>query len=144
MDAVTTIEYMYIESFLFSAVGNYEQAQIKMKEALNFSKEERIFYRIDDLYRLACFQAIINGNEEDREYYLRKVRQYGEFAENLHSTSIAEFLEAHFYNSFAHDYHKALTISNDFLNLEKKSTRIKRIMKVIIIICSKKEKLYMV
>lgn len=118
-DAMTTIEYLYCESLLFSAVGNYEQAQIKMKEALNFSKGERIFYRIDDLYRLACFQAMINGNEEDRSYYLQKVRQYGEFAENKYSTAIAEFLEAHFHNSFTHDYHKANVHIELFLELGK-------------------------
>jgi tetratricopeptide (TPR) repeat protein len=106
-DAITTIEYLYCESLLFSAIGNYEQAQIKMTEALRFSKEERIFYRIDDLYRLACFQAMINGNEEDRSYYLMKVRQYGEFAENKFSTAIAELLDAHFHNSYTHDYHRA-------------------------------------
>ncbi len=106
-DAITTIEYLYCESLLFSAIGNYEQAQIKMTEALHFSKEERIFYRIDDLYRLACFQAMINGNEEDRSYYLMKVRQYGEFAENKFSTAITELLDAHFHNSYTHDYHRA-------------------------------------
>jgi transcriptional regulator with XRE-family HTH domain len=121
-DAMTTIEYLYCESLLFSAVGNYEQAQIKMKEAINFSKEERIFYRIDDLYRLACFQAMINGNEEDRKYYLRKIRQYGEFAENKYSTAISEFLEAHFYNSYALDYQKANVHIEHFFELGKEFT----------------------
>jgi transcriptional regulator with XRE-family HTH domain len=118
-DAMTTLDYLYFESLLFSAVGNYEKAQIKMKEALLFSKGERIFYRIDDLYRLACFQAMINGNEEDRSYYLQKVRQYGEFAENKYSTAIAEFLDAHFHNSFTHDYHKANVHIERFLELGK-------------------------
>ena len=119
LDAVTTLDYMYIESILYSAVGNYEEARLKMNEALTYSKEERIFYRIDDLYRLAGFQAIINGNDADREYYLRKVRQFGEFAENLHSTSMAELLEAHYCNSFAHEYDKALTHIERFLELGK-------------------------
>ena len=118
-DAMTTLDYLYFESLLFSAVGNYEKAQIKMKEALHFSKGERIFYRIDDLYRLACFQAMINGNEEERSYYLQKVRQYGEFAENKYSTAIAEFLEAHFHNSFTHDYLKANVHIERFLELGK-------------------------
>lgn len=119
LDAVTTLDYMYIESILYSAVGRYEESQLKMNEALSYSKEERIFYRIDDLYRLAGAQAIINGNDADREYYLRKVRQYGEFAENLFSTAIAEFLEAHYYNSYAHEYDKALNHLERFLELGK-------------------------
>lgn len=115
LDAVTTLDYLFIESILFSSVGNYEKAWNKMQEALTFSKEERIFYRIDDLYRLACFQAMINGTEEDRLYYLHKTRQYGEFAENKYSVAVAELLEAHFYNSYAHDYKKALIHIERFL-----------------------------
>jgi len=115
LDAVTNLDYLYIESILFSAVGDYESAWMKMQEALAFSKEERIFYRIDDLYRLACFQAMINGTEEDRVYYLHKTRQYGEFAENKYSVVVADLLEAHFYNSYAHDYKKAMIYIERFL-----------------------------
>jgi tetratricopeptide (TPR) repeat protein len=88
-----------------------------MNEAIQFSKEERIFYRIDDLYRLACYQSIINENAEDRVYYLKKLRQYGEFAENKSSISIAAMLDAHFYNSFSHDYQKAFESAELFLEL---------------------------
>jgi len=119
LDAVTTLDYLYIESILFSAIGNYEKAWIKMQEALTYSKEERIFYRVDDLYRLACFQAMINGAEEDRVYYLHKTRQYGEFAENKYSVAVANLLEAHFYNSYAHDYNKAMIYIELFLEQVK-------------------------
>ncbi|WP_394188283.1 helix-turn-helix domain-containing protein [Paenisporosarcina quisquiliarum] len=119
LDAMTTIDYLYVESILFSAVGDYEKARTKMQEALLFSKEQRTFYRMDDLYRLACFQAIINENEEDRIYYLLKVRQYGEFAENKDATAIAELLEAHYYNSFSHDYENALKSIENFLKENK-------------------------
>jgi len=117
LDAMTSLDYMYIESIMYSAVGNNEQARLKMNEALNFSKEKLIFYRMDDLYRFACFQAMMDGNEKDRSYYLRKVRQYGEFAENKLSTAIAELLEAHFYNSFTHEYQKAAESAERFLEL---------------------------
>lgn len=119
LDAMTTIEYLYCESLLFSAIGNYEQAQIKMQAAINFSKEERVFYRIDDLYHLACFQGMINNNEEERTYYLRKVRQYGEFAENKYSAALADFFEAHFYNSYEHDYNKAIFHIERYIEISK-------------------------
>ncbi len=117
LDAMTTLDYLYTESILFSAVGDYERARFKMQEALSFSKERRIFYRMDDLYRLACSQAIINGNEEDRMYYLRKMRQYGEFAENKFSTAIADFMEAHYYNSYSHEYEKAIQSLDSFMEI---------------------------
>ncbi|QBP40028.1 helix-turn-helix domain-containing protein [Paenisporosarcina antarctica] len=128
LDAMTTLDYMYAELILYSAVGNNELTRLKMNEAMQFSKEERIFYRIDDLYRLACYQSIINENEEDRVYYLQKIRQYGEFAENKSSLSIAAMLDAHFYNSFLHDYQKAFESAELFLELsiEVDSEKIKK------------------
>ncbi|MET0787504.1 MAG: helix-turn-helix domain-containing protein [Paenisporosarcina sp.] len=117
LDSMTTLDYLYTESILFSAVGDYEKARFKMQEALSFSKDRRIFYRMDDLYRLACFQAIINGNEKDRIYYLRKMRQYGEFAENKYSTAIADFMEAHYFNSYSHEYEKAIESLDRFMEI---------------------------
>lgn len=117
LDAMTTLDYLYTESILFSAIGDYDKARFKMQEALSFSKERRIFYRMDDLYRLACSQAIINGNGEDRMYYLRKMRQYGEFAENKFSTAIADFMEAHYYNSYSHEYEKAIKSLDRFMEI---------------------------
>lgn len=119
LDAMTTLDYMYAELILYSAVGNNELAQLKMNEAIQFSKEERIFYRIDDLYRLACYQSIINENEHQRLYYFKKIRQFGEFAENKSALAIATLLESHFYNSFSHDYQKALDYAELFLELSK-------------------------
>ncbi|WP_075619271.1 helix-turn-helix domain-containing protein [Paenisporosarcina indica] len=119
LDAMTTLDYLYIESILYSAVGNYDLARFKMNEAISYSKEKKLFYRIDDLYRFACFQAIINGDEGDRRYYLHKVRQYGEFAEDKNSAAIAELLEAHYYNSYALDYKNALIYIERFHELVK-------------------------
>ena len=121
LDAMTTLDYLYIESILFSSIGDYDSAQLKMEEALAYSKEKRIFYRIEDLYRVACFQSIINGNHDERVYYLKKVRQYGEFAEDKLPIAIAELLEAHYYNSYANDYTKALEHIEQFCNLIKES-----------------------
>ncbi len=121
LDAMTKLDYLYNEAILFSAVGNFDKAHLKTMEALNFSKDQRIFYRIDDLYRLACFQAIIHQDEELRHYYLRKIRQYGVFAEHPKTLAIAELLEAHYFNSFKHGYQKAIEHIEQFLVLSKKS-----------------------
>ncbi|MDX1702090.1 MAG: hypothetical protein R3250_15805, partial [Melioribacteraceae bacterium] len=117
LDAMTTLDYMYAELILYTSVGNHELTQINMKKAMEFSKDERIFYRIDDIYRLACFQSIINENDDERIYYLTKVKQYGEFAENKSSTAIATLLETHYYNSYSHEYQKALDNVELFLEL---------------------------
>lgn len=119
LDAMTTLDYMYAELILHSAVGNNELAHLKMDEAIQFSKDERIFYRIDDLYRLACYQSIIDENEQQRLYYMNKIRQYGEFAENKSAIAIATLLESHFHNSYSHDYQKALDNAELFLELSK-------------------------
>ncbi len=121
LDAMTTLDYMYAELILYSAVGNNELAHLKMNEAIQFSKDERIFYRIEDLYRLACYQSIINKDEEQRLYYMTKIKQYGDFAENTEAIAVATLLESHFHNSFSYDYKAALDCAELFLEQSKES-----------------------
>src|SRR5690606_1229585 len=57
IDPLTRLELDYYEAILYFAVGNSEEAIRVMENAITFSKEKRIFHRIDDLYRHAAAQA---------------------------------------------------------------------------------------
>jgi transcriptional regulator with XRE-family HTH domain len=83
IDPMTRLDLDYQEAVLHFAVGNSDEATRVMESAIDFSKEHRTFYRIDDLYRLAAAQAMMTNNHEKKDYYLRKLKQYGEFAEDL-------------------------------------------------------------
>lgn len=92
IEPLARLDLDYQEAILLYAVGDYEAAIITMEKAVAFSKEKRVFYLIDDLYRLAAAHALMEDNKRERDYYLKKLKQYGEFAD--HASSI------HFYNLF--------------------------------------------
>jgi transcriptional regulator with XRE-family HTH domain len=108
IDPMTRLDLDYHEAVLYFAVGNSESATNVMESALLFSKEKRIFYLIDDLYRLAAGQAMMSQNEMKREYYTKKLKQYGEFADHRQSIMFCKLLEIMSLISEKHEYNKAL------------------------------------
>jgi transcriptional regulator with XRE-family HTH domain len=108
IDPMTKLNLDYHEAVLYFAVGDSESATKVMENALHFSKEKRIFYLIDDLYRLAAGQAMMSQNEIKREYYTKKLKQYGEFADHRQSIMFCKLLDIMSLISEKHEYNKAL------------------------------------
>jgi transcriptional regulator with XRE-family HTH domain len=108
IDPMTKLNLDYHEAVLYFAVGDSESATNVMENALHFSKEKRIFYLIDDLYRLAAGQAMMSQNEIKREYYTKKLKQYGEFADHRQSIMFCKLLDIMYLISEKHEYNKAL------------------------------------
>jgi len=86
IDPMTRVDLDYNEAILHFAVGDADSATMVMESAIHFSKEHRIFYRIDDLYRLAVAHALMTHDEEKKTHYSTKLKQYGEFADDIQST----------------------------------------------------------
>jgi transcriptional regulator with XRE-family HTH domain len=108
IDPMTKLNLDYHEAVLYFAVGDSESATKVMENALHFSKEKRIFYLIDDLYRLAAGQAMMSQNEIKRKYYTKKLKQYGEFADHRQSIMFCKLLDIMSLISEKHEYNKAL------------------------------------
>jgi len=85
LDPMTRLDLDYHEAVLHFAVGDTKSAIRVMENAISLSKENRIFYRIDDLYRLAAAHAMMEKNIEKNEYYSKKLKLYGEFADDFNS-----------------------------------------------------------
>lgn len=115
MDPMTTVDLDYTEAVLHYAVGDDRSATVTMERAIAFSKEHKIFYRIDDLYRLGAGQAMMLGDKERRELYLRKLKQYGEFADDLLSILVHDLIVAMTLNAENQEYTKALEIIDQYL-----------------------------
>lgn len=92
IDPMTRLDLDYHEAVLYFAVGDSDSATRVMESALTFSKEKRIFYLIDDLYRLAAAQAMMSQDEVKKEYYSRKLQQYGEFADHIPSIMFCKII----------------------------------------------------
>ncbi|CAH2716813.1 hypothetical protein BACCIP111895_04001 [Neobacillus rhizosphaerae] len=110
IDPMTRVDFDYHEAILHFAVGDSDSAAHVMENAIHFSKEHRIFYRIDDLYRLAAAHAEMTHNKEAIAHYSLKLKQYGEFADDKQSILVHDFFQVMSFISEKHDYIKALEI----------------------------------
>src|SRR5690606_19743797 len=86
-------------------------------EAIDYSKEHQIFYKMDALYRVSAFHAILQNDPERKDYYVNKLRIFADFTDDAKIDITLDLLEAHYLNSFKHEYKSALQIINK--NLEK-------------------------
>ncbi|PTY80670.1 hypothetical protein B5V89_00930 [Heyndrickxia sporothermodurans] len=116
MNPMTRLDLDYHEAILYFAIGDSKTAIHVMEKAIDFSKENRLYYRIDDLYRLA---ALMSHNKEKREYYIKKWKQYGEFADDRHSILAHELFQIMALIAEDHNYQHALQLINQY-NLDSK------------------------
>ncbi|MCM3638323.1 helix-turn-helix domain-containing protein [Sporosarcina luteola] len=112
IDPLTRLDFDYLEAVLHYAVGNAEEAIRVMNEGIEYSKEKQVFYRIDHLYRLATFHAMMNEDVEAMEYYERKIELYGEFADDEEAILFTKFARVHYLTSYKKEYKKALDLIN--------------------------------
>lgn len=117
LDPLKKLDFDYYESMLYSAVGDGENSKRLMEEAINYSKEHQLFYRIDALYRLAGFEAMLNDDVASKDYYISKLRLFADFTDDDEVSAFADAIEVHYLNSFAHDYQAANALIDK--NLEK-------------------------
>lgn len=125
IDPLTRLDFDYLEAVLHYAVGNAEEAIRVMNEGIEYSKEKQVFYRIDHLYRLATFHAMMNEDIEAMEYYERKMELYGEFADDEEAILFTKFARVHYLTSYKKEYKKALDLINGHYskdNLSKSHT----------------------
>lgn len=117
LDSLKKLDFDFLEAILYFALGKNDEAVNLMDEAIEYSKEHQIFYRINDLYRVMGFHAILTGNREKKEYYVHKLRLFADFSDDDKIESTLDLLEAHDLNSFVHDHKKAEILIDR--NLEK-------------------------
>ncbi|MFF2753893.1 helix-turn-helix domain-containing protein [Psychrobacillus sp. NPDC058041] len=114
IDPLSRLNYDYLEAALLFAVGKYEDAIRVMEKAIEFSNKNKIFNQVDDLYRLAAFQALMFEDEEKKNYYLQKLLAYGEFADDEDSKVFIHYAEIHYLNSYKKMYEEADRLYNSF------------------------------
>ncbi|GHI00189.1 helix-turn-helix transcriptional regulator [Neobacillus kokaensis] len=115
IDPMTRVDLDYNEAILHFAVGDSDSAAVVMQNAIQFSKEHRIFYRIDDLYRLAAAHGLMIGDKELQEHYVSKLKQYGDFAEDQQAIIFYDLFHAFSLNSEEQEFTKALEICDKYL-----------------------------
>lgn len=110
LDSLKKLDFDYLEAILYMAIGERENALRLMAEALDYSKQHQIYYRTADFYRALSFQAILSSDIKGMKFNIHKLRLFSEFSEDTNNEEAADLIEAHYYNSFVHDYEKAIAI----------------------------------
>ena len=121
IDPMTRIDLDYHEAILHYAVGDIKAATRVMEGAIEFSKEKRVFYNIDNLYRFAAAHAMMTFDEEKTQVYSRKLDLYGEFAEDEEAYFFTRFLKVHYLNSYKQSYEEALHLLERYTEDYEKS-----------------------
>ncbi|RLQ90703.1 helix-turn-helix transcriptional regulator [Planomicrobium sp. Y74] len=122
LDPLKKLDFDYYESICYSAVGDYKNSTRIMESAIAYSKEQQIFYRISDLYRLAGFQAVLNNDIERKDYYIDKLRLFADFSDDEEIEAFADAVEVHYLNSFVKDHEKAYRIIEQNLSKNEETT----------------------
>ncbi|QTD39594.1 helix-turn-helix domain-containing protein [Sporosarcina sp. Te-1] len=110
IEPMTRIDLDYHEAILQFAVGDSKAATEVVERAIGYSKEQRVFYNVDYLYRLAAVQALMMYDEERVDFYCKKLIHYAEFTDEKEPLIFTKFLEFHQLTSYRHDYAKALSL----------------------------------
>lgn len=116
IDSLTRLDLDYHEAILHLAVGDSNSATRVIENALAYSKEHRIFYRMDDLYRLAAGYAMITKDEKKQMYYSKKLKLYGELTDDMDSIIFYNLMNIDSLISEKQDFVKALEKSDQQLS----------------------------
>ncbi|MBZ5201035.1 helix-turn-helix domain-containing protein [Planomicrobium chinense] len=117
IDSLKKLDFDFLEAILYFAVGEDAEALRVLKEGIDYSRERQIYYKINDLYRVMSFHAMLSNDIERKDYYVGKLRLFAEFSEDEIIETTLDLLEAHYLVSFVHEYEKAEKIID--INLEK-------------------------
>lgn len=85
-----------------------------MESGINFSKEQQILYRIEPLYRLATFHAMMTGEQDKIDYYTRKIELYGALTDDKQSLLYVQTIKIHYLTTYLHAYKKALPLLEEY------------------------------
>lgn len=119
IDSLTRLDFDYLEAVLHFAVGNPDEAIRVMNKGIEFSRKKRVFYRIDHLYRMASFNAMMTGDEESRIYYNRKLELYAEFSDDEDPRFFNRFSNVHYLTTYKKSYQEALDSIQKFMDEKK-------------------------
>lgn len=110
IEPLIRLDFDYWASLLHFAVGNSEEAVRIMKEGIEFSKSQQIFYRIAHLYQLAIVNAMMNKDISAISYYENKILHYGVFAEDRDAIPFIHYVRIHYLTSYEKEYGEALEL----------------------------------
>ncbi|WP_285398614.1 helix-turn-helix domain-containing protein [Lysinibacillus sp. fls2-241-R2A-57] len=114
IDMLVDLEANYVEMVLLFGIGEYISGKEKLHQLIEMSKKKMVYYKMDNIFRIAAFQALLHNNEKDYVYFIKKSEQFAVFSENDQSLAYTLLLQAHYHNQIPKDYEQALCYLDKF------------------------------
>lgn len=73
IDLFVDIEANFVEMVLLFGIGEYKSGKDKLNQLIEISKRKMVFYKMDNIFRIAAFQALLHNNEKDFSYFIKKI-----------------------------------------------------------------------
>lgn len=111
VDHLSKLDMHYLLTVLYAAVDDVAKTEKHLKVALDISKNNKIYYRLDDFYRFMLVQSMGRNDLEKSKYYIIKLKLHAEFTEDFISQYTCLCCEAFYSNLIEKDYHKTIQIT---------------------------------
>ncbi len=108
LDSRDALLMTYYTSVLQLAIGEHEEGKKLINETIANAHKNQLFYKIDDMYRIGAYCAMIDHDFEQAEHMFMKLEQYRAFAERVQVDALIFILRAHYYNNYKLNYEQAL------------------------------------
>ncbi|MDR4317978.1 XRE family transcriptional regulator [Niallia circulans] len=124
IDPMTKVTMDYHIAALYSAIGDIKATSEAVESALEYSRKEKLYYKIDDIYKLATVVALLVGDEEKFHYYLKKLKQYGEFVEDKIFEELCDVIYVEYLLHVKGEYHQAMPIIDQYLTFDENTQKV--------------------
>jgi transcriptional regulator with XRE-family HTH domain len=119
-DIIFKLDLYYMDAIFLLGIGEYTRAKEALAQAIQYSKENAVYYLAGEFYRIMALNAIISHNKEDFYHFSKKANEYAVFAENttLHASVEVGYVE--FYIEVENDEELARHHLENYLGMKGK------------------------
>lgn len=114
VDDLVKLDLYYNLALAYGALNDPKQTEVYTSKAMELSKRNRIYYRLEDFYRLMFSRAVEMEDQEKSQLYLTKLRLLDELAQNFQMHTFLMYATAHYANYIEKDYRKTIMLLEDF------------------------------
>ena len=119
IDDMMKLDLYFNLTVMHAAVNNQEQAKKYIEQAFEISKAKKLYYRLDDFYRLLFIWGLEKEDKETCSYYLRKLQLHAEFSEDSMAKALSILIEMFYVMMIDKNYDEVEKIYQTFLHSNK-------------------------
>jgi transcriptional regulator with XRE-family HTH domain len=119
-DIIFKLDLYYMDAIFLLGISEYSGAKEALVRAIQYSKENGVYYQAGEFYRMMAVNAIINHDKEDFYHFSKKANEYAVFTENPNLQAILEIGYIEFYMEVENDDELARKHLEKYFDMEEK------------------------